>query len=127
MGPGASDGTLSLRAQHDAMRDGRVLGWECEACRRRTITPKSRCVCGGQRFRIVEFAHEGTVVTYTIQHVASEQFLNDVPFAWVVVELDGGPRVSGWVPFIARAEELPIGQRVRFVTSYRPGMTFEKA
>lgn len=119
---------LTLKSQRDAMRDGKILGSECANCHRRSITPIARCTCGGTEAPAVEFATTGKVVTYTIQQVASEQFLNEVPFAWVVVELDGGgPRVSGWMPFVSRPEDLALGQRVRFTPSYKPGMMFEKA
>lgn len=74
-----------------------------------------------------EFAREGRVTTYTIQIVAPEAFLNEVPFAWVLVELDdGGPTISGWIPFVTRPEELQVGQRVRFTPTYKPGIMFEK-
>lgn len=119
---------MTLKAQRDALRDGKILGWECAQCKRRSITPVTRCAkCGSRKILTAQFAAEGKVITYTIQNVASEQFLNEVPFAWVIVELDGGPRVSGWIPFIQRAEDLPNGQRVRFTSSYKPGMQFEKA
>jgi uncharacterized OB-fold protein len=118
---------LSLRAQKDALREGRLVGLECRECRERHFTPAVRCRNGHAAFRVKEFAKEGRVASYTIQLVAPEAFLNEVPFAWVVVDLDeGGPRVSGWIPFVAKPEELQIGQRVRFAPSYKPGMMFEK-
>lgn len=119
---------LTLKAQRDAMRDGKILGWECASCHRRSITPMVGCpACGKRSVKVGEFSPDGKVVTFTIQTVASEQFLNEVPFAWAVIELEGGPRVSGWIPFVSRPEELPVGQRVRFTPSYKPGMMFEKA
>lgn len=119
---------LTLKGQRDAMRDGKIVGYECAKCKRRQITPMVRCSdCASTEIRIAEFATTGKVVTYTIQQIASEQFLNEVPFAWVIVELDnGGPRVSGWMPFIARPDDLSLGQKVRFTSSYKPGMMFEK-
>lgn len=120
---------LTLKGQRDGMRDGKVLGYQCGKCNRRQITPMVRCAaCGASDVKVTEFATTGKVVTYTIQQIASEQFLNEVPFAWVIVELDnGGPRVSGWMPFIARPDDLPAGQKVKFTSSYKPGMQFEKA
>ena len=55
----------------------------------------------------------------------SDEFLNDAPYAYVLVDLDGGGRVSGWIPSIAQESELSIGARVRFVSSYKPGVQFE--
>lgn len=53
--------------------------------------------------------------------------MNDVPYAWLIVELDEGVRVTGWIPFITSSNDLKIGQRVRLVKSYRQGRVFEKA
>jgi uncharacterized OB-fold protein len=124
----AQETKLTLRAQKEALREGRILGLECASCGERHFTPAVRCRKGHDALRVKEFAKEGRVVSYTIQQVAPEAFLNEVPFAWAVVDLDeGGPRVSGWIPFVSRPEELPMGQRVRFSPSYKPGMMFEKA
>ena len=68
----------------------------------------------------------GKVVTYTIQTVAPDPFVNEVPYAWVIVELDKKIRITGWIPFISSKEELKIGQKVKLVKSYKPGMVFEK-
>jgi uncharacterized OB-fold protein len=119
---------MTMKQQREALREGKIVGQECAVCGDRHFVPVLRCVNNHDQFRIKEFATTGTVVTYTIQVVAPEAFLNEVPFAWAVVELDeGGPRVSGWIPFVSRPEELPPGQRVRYTPSYKPGMMFEKA
>lgn len=116
---------LSQKEQYDAIRDGKMIGFHCAACDKDSITPKVRCDCGG-RLEVKEFATTGTIDTYTIQRIAAEQFMNDVPFAWVVVRLDnGGPRVTGWIPYISRDNEINIGDKVRLTTSYKPGFMFE--
>jgi len=118
---------LSIKDQKAQLREGRIVGLECTACGERHFAPVVRCSQGHDALHRKEFATEGKVVSYTIQVVAPEAFLNEVPFAWVVVELDGGgPRVSGWIPFVAKPQDLATGQRVRFTASYKPGMVFEK-
>ena len=82
--------------------------------------------CGSPQLKTIDLDTFGRIITYTIQHIAPEQFLNETPYAWMVIELDGGIRTTGWMPFINSPEELKIGQRVRFVKSYKPGMVFEK-
>lgn len=119
---------LSIKDQKNALRDGKIVGLECSTCGERHFAPVVRCSKGHDALRQKEFSVEGKVVSYTIQVIAPEAFINEVPFAWVVVELDnGGPRVSGWVPFISKAADLATGQRVKFTSSYKPGMVFEKA
>ncbi len=68
----------------------------------------------------------GRVAAFTIQTVPSDEFVNDAPYAYVLVDLDEGGRISGWIPSMKSEADLEIGQRVRWVTSYRPGVQFEK-
>ncbi len=117
----------SFKEQYNSLRDGKVKGFECVKCHKRSVTPLARCDCGGDVVQKT-FASTGKVETYTIQRIASEQFINDTPFAWVVVQLDdGGPRVTGWIPYIGKPGEIKIGDKVRLTTSYKPGFMFEKA
>lgn len=76
---------------------------------------------------MIDVKGTGKVLTYTIQQVAPEQFMNDVPYAWVIVELEAGVRITGWIPFVASKNDLKIGQKVKLVKSYRLGRIFEKA
>lgn len=118
---------VSLEEQKKALRDGRILGFRCGACGHQQVSPLVRCPkCRSDDVAAREFSTTGAVVSYTIQSVASEQFLNETPFAFAIIQLDDGPRVSGWIPWIARATELPIGAKVRYTPSYKPGMQFEK-
>jgi len=118
---------LSLKEQKDLLRDGKVVGFHCAKCKVDRLSPMARCPkCGSPDITRREFSKTGRVVSYTIQSVASEQFLNETPFAFALVQLDDGPRVSGWIPWIAKAKDLPMGQAVEYVPSYKPGMMFEK-
>ena len=118
---------MSLKEQRDLMRDGELVGFHCAACGHDRIDPMLRCpACKSDKIERREFSKTGTVVTYTIQSVASEAFLNETPFAFAIIQLDDGPRVSGWIPWIAKPKDLPTGQKVEYTPSYKPGMLFEK-
>ena len=118
---------LTIKEFNDDIRQGKIEGYVCENCGNKQIDIIQFCSsCHSPRLRKVEFAGQGKVVTYTIQQVAPEQFMNEVPYAWVIVELDEGPKITGWMPFIAKSSDLPVGQRVRFKKSYLPGIIFEK-
>lgn len=118
---------LSLKEQRDAMKDGKILGFHCPACKLDRISPMTRCPkCHSTTIVTRQFSTTGKVVSYTIQSVAAEQFLNETPFAFALIQLDDGPRVSGWIPWIAKPKDLPMGQKVEYVPSYKPGMQFEK-
>jgi uncharacterized OB-fold protein len=122
-----SDNPLSVKEFQDGIRDGKIEGYKCRDCSHKQIDILEFCpACHGPNLEKVEFAKEGKVLTYTIQLVAPEQFMNEVPYAWAIVELDDGPKVTGWIPFISKSSDLPMGQRVRFKKSYLPGIVFEK-
>lgn len=117
---------LTMKDQADALREGQILGLQC-GCGYQQFSPMARCPkCGGTELKRQIFSSQGTVVSYTIQSVASEQFLNETPFAFAIIKLHDGPSISGWIPWIARASDLPMGSTVQFTPSYKPGMQFEK-
>ena len=109
--------------------EGGVLrGFRCAACGRTTATWGLACSrCGGGPLAEAELPPDGRVVAFTILHVPGDEFVNDAPYAYVVVELDGGARITGWMPEARSTEALAVGDRVRFRPSYRPGVQFVKA
>jgi uncharacterized OB-fold protein len=107
--------------------EGRLRGFRCAACGLTTATWGLACPrCGRPELREIVLATEGAVVAFTILSVPGDDFLNDAPYAYVVVELDGGGRITGWMPSIRDPTQLAIGDRVRFVASYKPGVQFAK-
>jgi len=66
----------------------------------------------------------GTVVAFTLLTVPGDEFLNDAPYVYAVVELEGGGRITGWMPTVRTADGVAIGERVRFRPSYKPGVQF---
>lgn len=107
-------------------KDGKLAGFRCENAHTWT-SPVKRCPECGNRVEQIELPKEGTVLTFTIQNVAAEEFMNEVPFAWAIVELSDGTRVTGWVPYVATDKDLAIGDAVVFSPTYKPGVMFEKA
>ena len=82
--------------------------------------------CGRADLEDVELSGRGRIAAFSVQNVPSDEFLNEAPYAYVVVDLDEGGRLTGWVPGVASDRELSIGTRVRFAPSYRPGVQFER-
>ncbi len=106
---------------------GVLRGFRCARCGRCTATWGLACSsCGGGPLEEATLAPDGRIVAGTLVAVASDEFVNDAPYAYVVVELDGGGRVSGWMPSVRTESELVPGSRVRFVRSYKPGVQFER-
>jgi len=80
--------------------------------------------CGGRELREVDLPQRGRIVAFTVQTVPSDEFLNDAPYAYVVVDLEGGGRISGWIDGIRSDAELAIGGEVRWTPTYKPGIHF---
>jgi uncharacterized OB-fold protein len=113
--------------RHAYEEEGRLLGFR-SACGFVTATWGLVCPrCGVRDLSEIELARAGRLVAFTVQTVPSDEFLNDAPYAYAIVDLDGGGRVTGWIPGVGSESELAVGERVRFVPSYKPGVQFALA
>jgi uncharacterized OB-fold protein len=82
--------------------------------------------CGQPDLAELALSGRGRIAAFTVQTVPSDEFLNEAPYAYVIVELDGGGRITGWMPSVRSADGLEVGARVRWVPSYKPGVLFEQ-
>jgi uncharacterized protein len=107
--------------------DGKLRGLKCSQCGLVTATWGLACPrCGASGLEETALSGRGSVVAFTILTVPGDEFLNEAPYAYVVVELDGGGRVTGWMPTVRSEADLRVGDRVHFTPSYRPGVQFSK-
>ena len=107
--------------------EGKLLGYEC-SCGYKTLTYVLECPrCGKQNtLKETTFKGSGKVLAFSLQNVPADEFVNDAPYAYALMELDEGAVVSGWLPSAKRPEDLHIGDRVHWTKSYKVGMVFEK-
>jgi uncharacterized OB-fold protein len=112
---------------HGYEEERRLRGFHCPNCGLLTATWSLACPrCGKADLEEHLLADRGSVVAFTVLSVPGDEFLNDAPYAYVVVELDGGGRITGWMPSVRSEADLAIGTRVRFAPSYKPGVQFVK-
>jgi uncharacterized OB-fold protein len=105
----------------------RLRGLRCPHCQFVTATWGLACPrCGGAELVETPLAANGHVVAFTLQTVPGDEFLNEAPYAYVVVELDGGGRITGWMPAVKAEGDLEIGDAVHYVSGYKPGVQFAK-
>jgi uncharacterized OB-fold protein len=105
--------------------EGVLRGFRCRSCGLVTATWGIACLrCGTPGLEEAQLAPRGTVVSFTLLSVPGDEFLNDAPYAYVVVDLDGGGRITGWMPAAKTESDVRIGDRVRFAPSYKPGVQF---
>ncbi len=117
----------SIADYQSAYADGQRLRGLRSACGFVTATWGLVCPrCGAADLAEVDLSGRGRVVALSVQHVPSDEFVNEAPYAYVVVELDEGGRISGWIAGVADEAAVPIGTRVRWSPSYKPGVQFER-
>lgn len=112
--------------EHGYEEERRLRGFR-SACGFITATWGLRCPrCGQLDLTETSLSGHGTVAAFTVQNVPSDEFVNEAPYAYVLVDLDEGGRISGWMPSVRAPADLAIGDRVRWVPSYKPGVQFER-
>jgi uncharacterized OB-fold protein len=100
----------------DAIAEGRLIGHRCPECRKVYCPPSGTCPrCGVATTETVEVQDRGTVITFCIVRVPSENIDVKLPYCAANILLDGSD-----MPFIAllqecEAEDVRVGMRVEAV------------
>ena len=116
----------SIGAYRKAYEDGDSLLGFRSGCGFVTATWGLVCPrCGQRDLHVVRLSGRGTLAAFTVQTVPSDEFLNDAPYAYVVVELEEGGRITGWIEGTASEGALSIGAAVRWKPTYKPGVQFQ--
>ena len=95
---------------------GKILGQRCPSCKKVYVPPRGSCPrCAVPTEEEVQLSDKGTITTYAIVRVPSENIDVPLPFASVHVLLDGAD-----IPFFSVVQECPveeirIGMRVEAV------------
>jgi uncharacterized OB-fold protein len=120
-------GRASTRFLH-GMAQGKILGQRCPSCRKVYVPPRGACPrCAVPTEEEVEIAGKGTVTTFCIVRIPSENLSIKPPFVAAHILLDGAD-----IPFFALIQECPfdevrMGMRVEAVWAPKDelGATFE--
>ena len=98
------------------LKNGYLMGSKCTKCGYQTFPPRADCPeCMHGEFEFVEYSGKGKVWTHTRIEAAPTGFENDVPFTVVVVELEGGGRLLGWLGDTIKHDDLKIDQDIQVV------------
>lgn len=90
------DDELTYEKWKAALREGELLGQQCEDCGRGTVTAAAACPnCGSRALTVVSLPREGEVHSETRINVAPAGF--EGPYTVAVVELTEGVRITAHV------------------------------
>ena len=122
---------FNLSAKEDFIenaKNGKVLARKCTECGELHLATVYFCKkCGNKNFENQPLNGEGKIVTYTIMTVPPEGFEQYSPYAWAVMELNNSDiRISGFLPNIAKPEDLPVGTTAKIVGYDARGIVLEK-
>jgi uncharacterized OB-fold protein len=103
---------------------GKFRAFKCKNCGAVIAPPSGTCYkCGGTEMEWTEVSGEGTLVSFTVIHVASDEFQVEAPYYIAIVELKEGTRVSarllGYDPL--KPEEVKLG--IPLQIAYKKGVS----
>jgi len=95
---------------------GKILGQRCPSCSKVYVPPRGSCPrCAVATEEEVELSDKGTITTYAVVRVPSENIDVPLPFASVHVLLDGADLPMFSVVQECPLEQIRIGMRVQAV------------
>jgi len=93
-----------------------LIGNRCGACKRTYFPPRESCPYCRRKsignMMDLKFSGKGEIVSYTIIHVAPEDFEEQVPYPIAVIELEEGPRVTAQI-VDCDINDVKIGMKVQ--------------
>ena len=109
-------------------KEGKILAHKCTNCGNLSLATVYFCSkCGKRGSEDLALDGKGKVETYTIMTVPPSGFEKFAPYAWVVLSIDNSDlRVSGFLPNIAKPENLPIGTALKVVGFDDRGIVLEE-
>ena len=91
------------------LAQSKLMAGKCQKCGKIHLPPRPLCTkCYSQEFTWVEVPNKGKLVTYTVIHVAPQQFQHLAPYAVGIVQLENGLKLPGMITG-APLEQIHIG------------------
>jgi hypothetical protein len=93
-----------------------LIGNQCGACNKIYFPPRESCpYCRRKsmdKMKNVKLSGKGKIITYSIIHVAPEQFEGQAPYPIAVIKLDEGARITAQI-VDCDIDDVKIGMRVQ--------------
>jgi uncharacterized OB-fold protein len=94
------------------LTEGKLMAGKCTRCGKIHLPPRPLCDnCFSQQFEWLEISGQGKLLTYSVIHIAPQQFQALAPYAVGIVELENGLRIPGMIQG-ATEEQLKIGMEL---------------
>jgi len=91
------------------LAQGKLMAGKCTHCGKIHLPPRPLCdKCFHQQFTWIAVPSKGKLLTYTVIHVAPQQFQDMAPYAVGIVQLENGAKLPGMITGVTQ-EQLRIG------------------
>jgi uncharacterized OB-fold protein len=91
------------------LAQGKLMAGKCQRCGKIHLPPRPLCDnCFSQQFEWIPVSGKGKLVTYTIIHIAPQQFQALAPYAVGIVQLENGAKIPGMITAVPH-DQLRIG------------------
>jgi uncharacterized OB-fold protein len=103
-----AEAPFTIEQFYKFLAQGKLMAGKCQHCGKIHLPPRPLCDnCFHQEFTWLEIAGKGKLVTYTIIHVAPQQFQHLAPYAVGIMQLENGLKLPGMIT--ATQKQLQIG------------------
>ena len=104
------------------IEEGMFKAYRCVDCGMIIAPPSGSCYgCGSSNMEWAKVSGKGKLVSFTVIHIAPDDFVEEVPYYIAIVELEEGTRVSarllGFDPL--KPEEIVLG--IPVILDYEKG------
>ena len=90
----------------------KLMAGKCLKCGKIHLPPRPLCDnCYSQDFKWVNISGKGELLTYTVIHVAPQQFQSIAPYTVGIVKLESGLKIPGMIQGTTQ-EQLKIGMEL---------------
>ena len=105
----AETAPFTIEQFYKFIQEQKLMAAECKQCGTVFIPPKPICTnCFSKELGWIQLRTKGKLVTYTVIHIAPEQFQPIAPYAYGILELENGLRLPGMIKGI-EPENIEIG------------------
>jgi len=91
----------------------RLMAAKCNECGTVLLPPKPMCTeCLSTNLKWIELEGAGKLLSYTVIHIAPEQFQSLAPYSVGIIELKNGLRLPGMISCV-KPEEIRVGMNLK--------------
>jgi uncharacterized OB-fold protein len=104
-----TEAPFTIEQFYKFLAQGKLMAGKCTNCGKIHLPPRTLCdKCYSQQFTWMEIAGKGKLLTYSIIHIAPQQFQQLAPYAVGIIQLENGLKLPSMITGVTQ-EQLHIG------------------